>query len=444
MALRSWVEEAMVHLTYDPEAQEFLKYPPRWECDQDGIFREIERPVCAWRHRSLEALKEIPTWNVVLEVLEGDERLRVQIGNLVGTLHHARRIDTFTIGLHVLPRPGEKIDFDRRYLELDQFFGAEELEHVVLWSIPGLIGTHFPVVLEADVELGVMSDQELAYALDVEVVRTIFPRTRLLDPQPEHRTCLRYKYLLPKKIGESQHDETFRQIQDLQYHIEALRTRLEKSLALVLREPVVIAGRLDMSTVWSLSGGVAFQQYPPRRPGLARLPVHLNQEQKSDLVEIWKCIKNSEIQTENNGLALALRRLSYQANRERPEDELLDVMIAAEALYLSGGSSGKERGELGYRMALRAALWAQPGENRFSPREIFKLMKCAYDVRSIIAHGDKLKSRDIKILDMQVSLAELVFEVEGVVKSGCRRALVEIASNSTLWPPDWDGLALGQ
>jgi hypothetical protein len=56
-------------------------------------------------------------------------------------------------------------------------------------------------------------------------------------------------------------------------------------------------------------------------------------------------------------LANAVRRFSYACERDRPDDRLVDLMIAAESLFLGGESGPGNRGELSYRLSLRAAFF---------------------------------------------------------------------------------------
>jgi hypothetical protein len=149
----------------------------------------------------------------------------------------------------------------------------------------------------------------------------------------------------------------------------------------------------------------------------------MNEDQVAEIVLVWKAIRRPGLLQRQKGLALALRRLSYQAQREQPEDELLDTMIAAEALYLIGLGNAAERGELRYRLALRAALWADPEQVGLTRREVFALMKSAYDARSAIAHGGTPKDGDMKVRGQKVSLQELAEAAKLVITIGCRTAL---------------------
>jgi hypothetical protein len=288
-----------------------------------------------------------------------------------------------------------------------------------------------------------MSDRELGFALDTEIVRTPFPRDRLLSPQAEHRTCARYSYSLPKLVGDRDVNETLRAGQEVEGKLQQIESALKESLAIVLPDAVGVAGRFGIVTRPGspLAGGVTFQQATlPQGPRLRQ--AHMNDDQASDLVRVWTLLQRPGLRQRHKGLALSLHRLSYQAQREQPEDELLDTMIAAKALYLTELGDAAERGELRYRLALRAALWADPGRVGFARREVLSLMKSAYDARSAIAHGGTPKAEDMKVRGQRVALPELTKDAKSVITAGCRAALERVASGKG-WPPDWDAMALG-
>ena len=131
-----------------------------------------------------------------------------------------------------------------------------------------------------------------------------------------------------------------------------------------------------------------------------------------------------------------MRRLSYQAGRARIEDELVDILVAAEALYLSDVNFE----ELGYRLALRSAALSEPAALGVTRRDVFELMKSAYTVRSKIVHGELPKPKDVKVKGTPVPLAEFVQSVEDVVRQGMRIALRRAADPKDTWPPNWDDM----
>jgi hypothetical protein len=440
-ALREWVHEAAAQLSSGPgpEVSTDLR---GWQRDSDGIFRDRERPVRVWRHSELETLHELPSWHAVEQALQDDDRLRAQLDQLVGTAQGGRRFDAKTAGRLVLPLPDEVGDlegaFERHYASLDGFLAAQELKYVVVWPLPGLTSSTFPIALEQGLELDVMSDVELAAALRTEVLHPRLPGMSLLTPEEAQQACLRYRYRLPKLIGDRDHQQAAELFQASEKRLTGMRDTLVQALALLFADPVAIAGRLQLHTEWTfLSGAVAFQQIP-LTPALRYRSTHVDQKGSIELVGAWRQLRQPIFPQKHKALALAVRRLGYQAYRERVEDELVDILIAAEALYLS--DVGYE--ELNFRLALRAAALCDPQKLRMTRRNVFDLMRSAYGVRSKIVHGDVPKPKDLKVKGTQVTLADFVHATEQVVRLGLAVALEQTTSPKDEWPPDWDAMTL--
>ena len=333
--------------------------------------------------------------------------------------------------------------FEKHYEDLEAFLAADEIEYTVIWPLPGLTSSVLPLQLDLTLELDAMSDRELGFALDTEIVRPEFPRQRLFNPRPEHHTCVRYRYNLPKLLGETDANENLRAGQEIEDRLRDIESALKEALAVVLPDAIGIAGRFGIVSEPEspLSGGIAFQQATLAQ-GLRLRRAGMSASQAAELLEVWQFLRQPGLLQRYKGLALALRRLSYQARREQPEDELLDTMIAAEALYLTDVGNEAERGELRYRLALRAAIWADPGQVGYTKREVLGIMKSAYDARSAIAHGGTPGPEVMKVRGQRVSLQELAKAAKSVIAAGCRAALAKAASHDGGWPPDWDGLAL--
>jgi len=445
-ALRAWVNDAIDRLSHDSAAQDYTTDLGHWQRDSDGVFRFADRPIVVWDRIAVNNLFDLPSWAAVLDVLHGDSRLSDQLDTLVGTAYGGLRIEPANLGRRVLPRPNELSQvaesFEARYEELDLFLAAHEIEYVAIWPLPGLTSDVLPVRLESKIELDAMSDRELGFALDTAIVQMMFPRERVLTPQYEHSTCIRYRYSLPKLAGDRDIDEQHRAFQQIEDELQRIESALKESLSIVLPDAVGIAGRFGIVSQPGslLAGGVTFQQATlAQGPRMRR--AHMTGDQAAELVHVWTLVRQPGLQR-YKGLALALRRLSYQAQREQPEDELLDTMIAAEALYLTELGDAAERGELRYRLALRAALWTDPEQVGFTRREVLNLMKSAYDARSAIAHGGTPKPKDMKVRGQKVSLPELAKTAKSVIVAGCKAALERTASGKG-WPPDWDAMALG-
>jgi hypothetical protein len=130
-------------------------------------------------------------------------------------------------------------------------------------------------------------------------------------------------------------------------------------------------------------------------------------------------------------LQFALDRFSEALTREQPEDGFVDLMIATEAMFLSG-----ERDELRYRMAQRFAVLMEPDPSR--RHTAFREMGGFYDVRSWIVHGKTTKqptaAKVKEVTDLENRLEELI-------RAALNKAVLA-AGTTQPWPPDWDQLVL--
>ena len=87
--------------------------------------------------------------------------------------------------------------------------------------------------------------------------------------------------------------------------------------------------------------------------------------------EFWETLQIDGVR-KRNFLLIAIRRFGYAHERYRSEDRIIDLLIAAEALFLSDNTY---TGEIKYRLAQRTAFFlAEAGEHR---KTVFKWMKAA-------------------------------------------------------------------
>jgi hypothetical protein len=143
-------------------------------------------------------------------------------------------------------------------------------------------------------------------------------------------------------------------------------------------------------------------------------------------------------------LDVAIRRFGYAHERQQAEDRTIDLMISAEALFLSDYNKDKYFGEIRYRLSLRAALFlSNEPESR---RTVFRWMRDAYDLRSKLAHGGDLsgaklpKRPDETILDIQ----EFVAAIQTYIRLALVKAIHLVNDPSA--PRnlvEWDDLVFG-
>jgi hypothetical protein len=436
-ALRAWVREALSHLA-DGSGPELVHGFPRWQHDSDGVFR-LHEEVRVWPSNEVQGLFQLPLWPDVTSALQSDDRLRDHLGKLVGTEGMQTVFDVKATAQHVLPPPDEAEEaeraFQQRYDEVDRFLAASEIEYTTVWPIPGMKSSNLPVALEVDVGVTRTSDSELTMLLDRQVVRSQFPRTYYWGASRENPACLRFRYRLPKVIRDMNWVGSRERRDELQERLMSIQETFQQVLALIFTTPPVIPGSVTFTT-WPLEAGWFTFHDPfirdPRFEGFDEWPI--NQSETTAIVEAWKVLRQPSFP---KTLVLPLRRLSYRARRPEAEDELIDVMIAAEALYFSDQEVNTE---LGFRLAVRAAAFCDPQALSMTKREVFDLMKTAYGARSKIVHGGFVG--DLKLKGSNVSLEDFIQAVEAVVRQAVKEALSRLASLDPRWPPDWNDLTL--
>jgi len=131
---------------------------------------------------------------------------------------------------------------------------------------------------------------------------------------------------------------------------------------------------------------------------------------------------------QQKALLLAVDRISRSSVRIRKEDALLDVMIALEALVLSGAGDPTIRGELRFRLSLYVARFL--ARNRGERERLYKLVRKAYDLRSKVVHGDTLDEQE----------KATVIEVVNVARQVALALLKRTSANEP--PINWDSLTL--
>jgi hypothetical protein len=111
---------------------------------------------------------------------------------------------------------------------------------------------------------------------------------------------------------------------------------------------------------------------------------HYNLEQDEVYLfeNFWYELESSGVKN-RSFINIALKRLGYALERSELEDKIIDLQIAAEALFLSNNNN---KSELNYRLSMYAAFFLEgSGEKR---SEVFKHFRAAYNIRSRIVHGE--------------------------------------------------------
>lgn len=126
----------------------------------------------------------------------------------------------------------------------------------------------------------------------------------------------------------------------------------------------------------------------------------------------------------HRALSIPISRLGSSLRRRgslRKEDELIDAVIALEALYEVEGS------ELTNKLSTRAAWFL--GRTADQRMEIHKEVKDIYKARSRVVHGKNVRAQDAEMADRAFDLA--------------RKTLMKRIRSHELSKPNWDKIVLG-
>ena len=212
---------------------------------------------------------------------------------------------------------------------------------------------------------------------------------------------------------------------------EAIRVVEEVLLSLRLLKPGRVRLRAIV-TIKSQPDGLWPSSRHPPEPGrrMRGDPYLLTADDSVDLAALYRQLTSSR--SSKKVIDAAARRFADAAGRSRADDEIVDLVIAAESLFLGKGVSGA------YPFAARAASFID-GTNR-QRRQVFAFMRDAYRARNGVVHNGRLDEAKLRGSDGRVaSASEFTDELEGFVRQALMKAVTLVASGSR-WPPDWDEL----
>lgn len=376
-----------------------------------------------WILEHEDDLHALPQYTALLELLKADPQVTPLLDAQVGIGAGSRLIEAryiadhmvWTMGAQFGAEEGISKDFDAAYDEWDRELRATHIRQV--WMAP-LMGfsSSFPVVsLSEGLSVSRLSDEEISLLLSTGI----------------HLTAAGAPLSLPLTHVGAAHG-----IRLVREHERVVGTGVSMNYAAAewgevngLLEDVLVALRIFKAgrvgnhgfagyfASWPMRGstqfgGLADFSAPARQFGLG---YDLTEEDCGTFPKFFDACQRAK---RSRSLGLAMRRFAYTSDRSRAEDRIIDLMIAAEALFLADAE-----GELSYRLALRAAFFLDP---ELGPRSVtHRFLKNAYSVRSKIAHGTTPEPKILKAFDGTrcASIDDFATELERVIRIALRKAV---------------------
>lgn len=424
--LHVFVHDAVSHLSeaQKDSASEF-EDDTQWERGSDGHFREHKK--CRrvlWRMLTDEWLHSRPNYQTCVDGLKSDVVLGPHLDCLVGTSISASRLEADDIlkslMYAMLDDEGHLAFTDERFRSkwqgLASFFRADRIAYKMVAPLPYLVAPAFPLRLNNELVLDRLTDDEVTRCCEVGVIRPLSLRFPLIDGK--FAVGIRKTMFLPKLIRRS--DEPYELPEARDEGSFGNRPLLRDDLVI---EDVLSALRLFKSTRIRATGHASWTDSAWLNAGtsfrvLGQWPYgekfELSESEVPQFLELWRLLEEG-----SGHFDFSIRRFNLAFDRGLLADRIVDLVIAAESLFLSDLGK-KDRGELRFRFALRAAKFIE--YPKYGEIDVFRVMRQAYDARSAIVHGGS--PDDTGLPDNQsASLPTFIDTIEELVRLGLSKGL---------------------
>jgi hypothetical protein len=425
-ALRDFVRDAVSRLceALNDQPSEWEVYS-RWERVTDGHFREYtKRTRKLWPILNDEWLRSLPDYDTCVEHLKSDAVVGPHLDRLVGTNTIALRLEADNIlqsAIYAMLNDEGAFAFtderfDREWRELVEFFGAERIVFKIVAPLPHLVVPDFPLRLSNELVLDRLTEDEVTRCCQVGVLRPQSQRFPLIDA--EVAVGIRRTMFLPKLIltGDQPHPLPDAADEGSFGSRPLLRDDLVVDdvlsvLRLFKHTQVRTAGHASWTDSRWLNAGTSYRvlrQWPYGGK------YELSAGEVSQFLELWHLLEEGAVRFD-----FSIHRFNLAFDRGLLADRIVDLVIAAESLFL-GDLGVQDRGELRFRFALRAAKFIE--HPNYGERDIYSVMRRAYDARSAIVHGGSPK--DTRLPDNpSAKLPTFIAAIEELVRLGLRKEL---------------------
>jgi len=431
-ALEALVRAALQNCRTEFERPRLVEVPStrhQWQRQQQELFGPAKELIWARAVGDL-VLDAVPGWDSLSQAVAADPNLDQHFSALVGTAHSARRLQLIVVVTCCVLEPlvvrSRSFEFDpvlfaELYEPVEHYLVATTFERRELAPLLGFDSSLDALELTDALLLRPMTDDEISLGLS----QGFLPgRPMNFGHQHVARTdqwCVVRSTQLPKVVWpDDPHPLPTQTASSLDGQpFQALVDRVVSAVRLAVGGKVASGPTVDMQPD-PLGLGVAtgFSRKSIGRP-LDASPAVIGPGEVALVMGTFANLGHPAVRGDQR-LGIAIDRLGDAGLRAKPEDCLIDLMVAAEALLLTA-----YRDELGFRLALNASLSLDvPGVARNAVRCFFK---AAYDARSSVVHGDTPK-KIRSLAGTSVALQDMVGELEPLMRLAVREAVERQAS----------------
>jgi Apea-like HEPN len=328
--------------------------------------------------------------------------------------------------------------FYSKWQELADFLGADRIAYKTIAPLPYLVVPIFPLRLNEELVLDRLSEDEVNRCYHVGVLRHHFSGFPFVDG--EWAVGIRRTTFTPKLIRQEDEPLSPPEAGDEgsfgerpPYRGDLIIEDVISALRLFKRTQIRAAGLAIWTDAPGLAGATQ-SQVLGRWPYGGRF--ELSESEVPQILKLWHLL-------EEGGAArfkFPIRRFNLSFERGLLDERIVDLIIAAESLLLSD-LGPRDRGELKFRLTLRAAKFFE--HPSYSEHEVYQVMRRAYDARSAVVHGGR-SPEDIRLPDNpSADLRTFIEAIEDLVRLGLRKALSMKQDGKKLREAEyWNTLAL--
>lgn len=424
-----------------------------WVRRDDGHYERtrVERVEYYSLYRRIESLRSLPTYGKAHAQIMADPVLAPQMERMFGArgtgLRHIDADDILRHLIHAIIDSRRSLAFDNETFEaewarIEGPLYQSSLFQVSVAPLLGLTISRLPISLAENLGIDRLSDEEVRRCIRGGLYTPRFAQNPLIDV--EGGLGVRWTTAHTKRQPNEDpqpyvaSDEVGSFGQRPSIHGKLLVDDVLTVLRLVKSCRAWCPGVVSWTRDWDNLGtfiGMRALRIPPYA-----VPCSLDDSESDRFETLWRKLSSGLLKQKRvRFIEAALRRFLFSFDRFQPEDRLVDLLIAGESLFLHDSGDAGERGELGFRLAIRAGKFVNHG--KYTPLQVFKIMQRAYKIRSVIVHGSTPSKRDLPDAP-NVTFAQFTDAIEEIIRLGIRKALDEAEGDIAGFgkPEYWEGL----
>ncbi|MGH8588753.1 MAG: penicillin acylase family protein [Gammaproteobacteria bacterium] len=317
--------------------------------------------------------------------------------------------------------------FDGMWREIVEFFSSDCVPFKTVAPLPRLVIPESPLRLNSEIVLDRLTDEEDTRCWEVGVLRPSSPRFPFIETKVA--IGIRKTTHVPKRIqaddepSESPGEANTGSFGNrCPFREDLLIDDVLSALRLFKHTQLRSADHASWTDGYPLGGGASFRSLGQWPYGDA---CELSEADVPQFLEVWRLLEAG-----SDEMDFTLRRFNLSFERRLGDDRLVDLVIAAESLFLGDLA---DRGEVRFRFALRAAKFIE--HTSYNERDVYRVMRRAYDARSAVVHGGSPEDTGLPD-NKSASLQVFTDAIEEVVRLGLRAPEVtQRASNEWLVRP---------